>query len=124
MKMVFTSFLIINFLIEALAASSLIGTPEQVGVANAGPGNMWAMHYGFAVLGFASAVIWLWPYRDHHAAVTAVLGMLMTFHCAVLTSLLLEGVQQAGMIIHSVLALSAIVLFALRSRWCNAPAAL
>lgn len=119
MKTALTVFLVLNLLTEALAAASLIGGPTGLGATEAVPGGMWAMHYGFAVIAIASALFWLWPYRDNHAAVTAVLGMLMTFHCVLLTSLLIEGVQQAGIVIHSVLALFAIVLFALRSRWCQ-----
>ncbi|MFK7914008.1 MAG: hypothetical protein AB8B93_08845 [Pseudomonadales bacterium] len=119
MKIAFTVFLVLNFLVEALAAATLISGPMGLGATEAVPGGMWAMHYGFAVIAIASALIWLWPYRDNRAAVTAVLGMLMTFHCVLLASLLMEGVQQAGIVIHSVMAVLAIVLFALRSRWCK-----
>lgn len=119
MKIAFTVFLVLNFLAEALAAATLIGGPTGLGATETAPGGMWAMHYGFAMIAIASALLWIWPYRDHRAAVTAVLGILMTFHCALLTSLLIEGVQQAGIVIHSVLAVFAIVLFVLRSRWCK-----
>lgn len=119
MKTVFTGFLILNFLVETLAATTLVGGSTGLGATAAIPGGMWAMHYGFAVAAYASAVFWIWPYRDQRAAVTAVLGILMTFHCLLLGSLIIEGVQQAGIVIHSVMAVFAIVLFALRSRWCE-----
>lgn len=77
------------------------------------------MHYGFAALALASASLWVWPYRTNRAAVTAVLGVLMIFHVGLFTSLTLAGDQQAGMVIHAVLALLAVILFSLRSKWCD-----
>ena len=53
MKILFTVVLVLNFLTETLAAVSLIGGPE--GIAAAGKGGMWSMHYGFAALAIASA---------------------------------------------------------------------
>lgn len=123
MKIAFTVFLIMNLLIETLAASTLIGGPTGLGAAGAVEGGMWAMHYGFAAAAYATAVFWLWPYRDHHAAVTAVLGILLVFHCGLFTSLMIEGTQLAGIVIHAVMAVFAVVLFALRSRWCIDPRA-
>ena len=117
MKTLFTVFLVLNFLAEALAAASLIGGPE--GLAAIGNGGQWSMHYGFAVVAIASAGIWLWPYRNNYKAVTAVLGILLTFHACVLGSLFLAGDQQVGVVIHSVLTLLAAVLFTQRSRWCS-----
>ena len=118
MRIAFTVFLVLNLLAELLAATSLIGGPE--GIAAAGIGKQWSMHYGFAVLAIASATLWVWPHRSHLQVVTAVLGVLMVFHCAVLVSLVLAGDQPAGVVIHSVLAVLAVGLFALRSRWCTA----
>ncbi len=117
MRILFSVFLVLNLIAEVLAATSLIGGPD--GIAAAGRGNQWAMHYGFAVLAIASASLWVWPQRSNIRVVTAVLGVLMVFHSGVLVSLVLAGDQPAGVVIHSVLALLAIVLFALRSRWCN-----
>ena len=111
MKMFFTVFLVLNFLAEALAAVSLIS-------ANTGP---WSTHYGFAVIAIASASLWVWPHRTSRRVVTSVLGILMTFHVALLCSLALEGTQLGGIVLHAVLALMAIALFLLRGRWCNEP---
>ena len=80
---------------------------------------MWSMHYGFAVLAIASASLWIWPYRTNIKAVTAVLGVLMTFHAVLFLSLTLAGDQAAGMIIHAFLAALCILLFTQRSRWCS-----
>jgi hypothetical protein len=117
MRILFSVFLVLNLLAELLAATSLIGGPD--GIAAAGRGNQWAMHYGFAVLAIASATLWVWPQRSHLKVVTAVLGVLMVFHSGVLASLVLAGDQPVGVVIHSVLALLAIGLFTQRARWCT-----
>ena len=114
MRTLFAIFLILNLLVEALASVSLIGGPE--GLAAAGKGGMWSMHYGFAAFAIASASLWVWPQRNHQSAVTAVLGLLATFHSGLFVSLTAAGDQQAGMVIHAVLAVLAITLFALRGR--------
>ena len=119
MKKLFAAFLVLNFLVEAFAGSALIAGPG--GLSAAGSGNQWSMHYGFAVLAIASASLWVWPRRADYQVVTAVLGVLMVFHCALVVSLATAGDQQVGFIIHSVFAASSIALFALRARWCNAP---
>lgn len=116
MKVAFAVFLVLHFLTETMAAVSLIGGPQ--GVMAAGTGNQWSMHYGFAALALASASLWLWRSRHVLAAVTPVLGVLMIFHCGVLTSLILAGDQQVGVVLHSILAVFAIVLFIQRGRWC------
>lgn len=104
--------LALNLVAEGIAAVSLIGglAPDA---SAAGP---WALHYGFAVIAIASAGAWLWPHRREHAALTPVLGMLATFHAAVLVSLLRAGDQPAGVPVHAVLALAFLLLFALRGR--------
>jgi len=118
-KTFFVIVLVLNLLVEALAALALITGPE--GISAAGSGNQWSMHYGFAVLAIASASLWIWPARTNHRAVTAVLGILLVFHGALFVSLTTAGDQQAGMIIHMVLAVSCLVLFTQRSRWCDKP---
>lgn len=117
MKIFFTVFLVLHTLTELMAAVSLIGGPE--GISAAGLGGQWSMHYGFAALALASASLWVWPYRSNRAAVTAVLGVLMIFHIGILVSLTAAGDQQVGMVLHSVLAVLAVVLFSLRSKWCD-----
>jgi len=130
MKIFFTVFLVLNLLAETLAAVSLIGAPNGLSAAldstitnvadnNPALSKFWSMHYGFAVIAIASAIFWIWPHRSNRAVVTAVLGILMTFHVALFCSLFLEGTQTGGIVLHSILALMAIVLFALRGHWCH-----
>lgn len=119
MKGLFAAFLALNFLVEAFAAFALITGPG--GISAAGTGNQWSMHYGFAVLAIASASLWVWPRRTDYQVVTAVLGVLVVFHCAVAISLATAGDQKVGLVIHTVFATLSVLLFALRARWCNAP---
>lgn len=118
MKILFTVFLVLNLLAETMAAVALIGGPQGVSALGQIEGGMWAMTYGFGVIAIASAILWIWPYRSNLPAVTAVLGMLMTFHVCLFAALTLAGDQQAGEVIHGVLALFSIALFATRGRWC------
>ena len=69
MKIFFTVVLALNLLVEGMAAFTLIGGPQ--GISAAGTGGQWSMHYGFAAIAIASAGLWLWPYRNNKAAVTA-----------------------------------------------------
>ncbi len=115
MKILFAVILVLNFLTEALAATSLIGGPE--GIAAAGKGGMWSMHYGFAAAAIASASLWAWPYRSDLRVVTAVLGTLLIFHTGLFISLSLAGDQKAGMVIHAVLATLSLIAFARRKTW-------
>ena len=117
MKILFTVVLVLNFLTETLAATTLIGGPE--GIAAAGKGGRWSMHYGFAALAIASASLWIWPHRTNLRVVTAVLGVLMTFHTGLLISLSLAGDQQPGVVIHAVMSVLCIALFTQRARWCT-----
>ncbi len=117
-KSLFIALLVLNFLTEALAAVSLIGGPA--GIAAAGAGEMWSMHYGFAALAIGSASLWVWPARNNLAAVTATLGVLATFHTGLFVSLNVAGDQQAGVVIHAVLAVLCIALFSQRRKLCTA----
>ena len=117
MKILFNTVLILSLLTEAMAATTLIGGPE--GIAAAGKGGMWSMHYGFAAFAIASASLWVWPYRNNIKAVTAILGVLLTFHTGLFVSLALAGDQMVGMIIHVVLASLCLILFTQRSKWCS-----
>ena len=73
MKILFTILLVLNFLTEALASTTLIGGPD--GIAAAGRGGQWSMHYGFAALAIASISLWAWPYRSQLQVTTVVLGV-------------------------------------------------
>lgn len=107
--------LVSNFLVESLAAAALIGGPNGLG-GEASASGRWSMHYGFAVISIASASAWLWPRRHERSALTPVLGILATFHLAVLTSLLIAEEQPVGTVVHAVLALTFLLLFVRRGR--------
>lgn len=114
MRMLFNVLLAFNFLVEAMAAASLIGGPE--GLAAAGKGEMWSMHYGFAALAIASVSLWIWPYKRDPTAVTVALGLLLTFHTGLTLSLAAAGDQPVGLVLHIVLASLSALLFARRAR--------
>lgn len=118
MQKLFITLLVLNFLTEAMAATMLISGPG--GISAAGSGEQWSMHYGFAALAIGSAALWVWPYRNNLNAVTAVLGVLMTFHTGLFISLLVAGDQMVGVVIHAVLAVLCILLFTQRRSWCYA----
>ena len=117
MRILFIITLVLNFLVETLAATSLIGGPE--GITAVGLGGQWSMHYGFAALAIASASVWIWPSRHNLEAVTPVLGILLTFHLGLLLSLTVAGDQMAGVIMHSVLVFLIVLLFVRRKKWCG-----
>lgn len=119
MKIAFTVFLVLTTLAETLAAVTLIGGPAGISAAGQIEGGMWAMNYGFAVICIASAVLWVWPHRSNPAAVTPVLGILMTFHICLCFALSLDDSQRAGQIIHGVLAVLGVFLFTQRHKWCD-----
>ena len=116
MKVAFIVLLVFNLLVEMLASASLILGPD--GISAAGAGEMWSMHYGFAALAIASIGLWVWPHRSSLAAVTTVLGILSTFHTGLTISLALAGDQMAGMITHTILAASSLLLLTQREKIC------
>jgi hypothetical protein len=116
MKHVLAVALVLNLLLEALAAFTLISGPTGLGAAGALPNGGWSMHYGFAVIAIASASVWLWPRRHELAALTPVLGVLTTFHLGLLISLLIAGDQAGGAAAHAVLSVLFCLSFALRSK--------
>lgn len=118
MNKIFVGFLILNVLIEGLAAAFLIGGPQGIfSNAQSPDGILWAANYGFAAIAFASAIFWIWPSRDNHGAVGAVLGILLTFHAMVFVSFAIQGNQLPPMVIHGVMAALAIVLYSQRSKY-------
>ena len=82
MKILWNVVIVLSGLTELLAAATLIGGPE--GIAAAGAGNMWSMHYGFAALAIASLSVWIWPRRRQADAIAVSLGVLLTFHIGLL----------------------------------------
>ncbi len=114
MKILLMVTLVLHLLMELLAGAALIGGPE--GISNAGAGNMWSMHYGFAALALASISIWVWPKRSDLAVLTVALSVLMVFHFGLTLSLYLAGDQAGGMIGHAVLAVLCTVCFVSRGK--------
>ena len=114
MRYVLATLLLLNLLAELLAAVTLLGGPG--GVADAGSGNQWSMHYGFAVLAIAGLSFWGWRFRGERAALTVTLATLQTFHTAVFLSLLLAGDQPAGVAIHGVLMVLTLVVLLNRGK--------
>lgn len=118
MKNIFVGFLVLNLLIEGLAAAFLIGGPQGIlSDAQSPDGILWAANYGFAAIAIASAIFWIWPSRDSRAAVGAVLGILLTFHAMVFVSFAIQGNQLPPTVIHAVMAALAIVLYLQRSKY-------
>lgn len=118
MKNIFSSYLVLNFLLEGLAAITLIGgTLGFFSIAQLETGS-WAMNYGFGAAAIASAVFWVWPYRDSSQAVGPVLGILFAFHAAVFTSFALQGIQMSAAVVHGVMAALGLFLYTQRSKWC------
>jgi ABC-type Mn2+/Zn2+ transport system permease subunit len=107
-KVLFAVVLVLNFLTEALAAAALIGGPEGIGAA--GKGGMWSMHYGFAALAIASVSVLAWRKRQESAVINLVIGVLLVFHTGLAISLFVAGDQQAGQILHTLLAALLLVL--------------
>lgn len=122
MKGFFTGILVLNLLIEGMAAVSLLAGAEGVMAQSRPDHGMWPMNYGFAALAIATMVLWIWPYRDNYAAVSTALGFLMTFHTGLFISLLLSGEQMVGMVLHGIMAVLCVFAFVQRSRWCSPPA--
>ncbi len=118
-KIFFISVLVLNLLLEGLAAFSLIAGPQGIFAEVQPESGMWAMNYGFAALAIASAVFWIWPYRDNRQAVGSVLGILLTFHTFMFISLAIPGNQMPGMIAHAVMAVLCLVVYTQRSKWCD-----
>ena len=109
MKIIWNIVIVLSGLTELLAAASLIGGPE--GIAAAGSGGQWSMHYGFAALAIASLSVWIWPKRAQADAIAVALGVFITFHTGLLISLTLAGDQPVGMVLHGILAVLSIVVF-------------
>ena len=100
----------LNLLVETLAGTALIAGPD--GIAAAGRGGLWSMHYGFAALAVASISVWGFVYRALPQVRHAVQGILLLFHAGIALSLTLAGDQAVGQIIHIVLATLTLVLVA------------
>ena len=119
MKNLFAGFLVLNFFLEGLAAFTLIGGTLGVFAIAQLEAGVWAMNYGFGAAAIASAVFWIWPYRDSYQAVGAVLGVLFAFHALVFVSFAIQGSQVSPTVVHGVMAALAIFLYTQRAKWCS-----
>jgi len=119
MKNLFTGYLVLNLLLEGLAAITLIGgTLGLITIANLESG-LWSMNYGFAAIAIASTIFWVWPHRSRREAVGPILGVLITFHALVSISFAIQGDQVSPIAVHGVMAALAIFLYSQRSKWCE-----
>ena len=119
MKVFFTAYLALNFLLEMVAAITLIGgTLGLISIAQL-EASMWSMNYGFAAIAIASAIFWVWPYRSIHAVVGSVLGILLTFHALVSVSFAIQGDQVSPIVVHGVMAVLAVFFYSRRTKWCS-----
>jgi hypothetical protein len=117
-KKIFVGFLVLNLLLEGLTAVFLIGGPQGIrSDAQSHDGILWAANYGFGAIAIASAIFWVWPNRDSHQTVGAVLGILLTFHTLIFVSFAIQGDQIPPMLIHAVMAAIAIFLYLQRSKY-------
>jgi len=117
-RKIFVGFLVLNLLLEGLAAALLIGGPQGIlSDAQSPDGVLWAANYGFAAIAIASTIFWIWPNRDSRQVVGAVLGILLTFHTLIFVSFAIQGDQIPPMVIHAVMAAIAIVLYSQRSKY-------
>ena len=54
---------------------------------------------------------WVWPYRENRQAVSAVLGILLTFHTMLVISLAIPENQAPGMTAHAVMVVLCMSLY-------------
>jgi len=118
MKNLFTGYLVLNLLLEGLAATTLIGAGLGIIAVADLESGIWSMNYGFAAVAIASAIFWVWPHRSRCEAVGPILGILVTFHALVSISFSIQGDQVPPIVVHGVLAVLGIVLYSRRTAWC------
>jgi hypothetical protein len=119
MKNLFIAYLVANLVLESIAAVTLIGAGLGLFVIPGFESGMWSMNYGFAAVAIASTLFWVWPYRSKAEAVGPVLGILLAFHALVSVSFAVQGQQMPSIIVHAIMALLGIILYARRSAWCT-----
>lgn len=118
MNKLFTTYLILNLILESVAAVTLIGAGLGLFVIAQLESGMWSMNYGFAAIAIASAIFWVWPHRAKRGAAGAVLGILLAFHALVSVSFAIQGDQVPPAVVHGLMALLGVILYAQRSKWC------
>lgn len=119
MKNLFTTYLVLNLVLEGIAAVTLIGAGLGLLTIAQLENGLWSMNYGFAAIAIASALFWVWPHRSKREVVGPVLGILLAFHALVSVSFAIQGAQVPPMVVHGVMALLGLFLYARRSIWCE-----
>jgi len=119
MKNLFTSYLVLNLLLEGVAAITLIGAALGLLSIAGLESGFWSMNYGFAAIAIASAIFWVWPHRSRREAVEPVLGILFSFHALVSVSFAIDGNQVPPIVVHGAMAALAIYLYSHRAAWCS-----
>ena len=119
MRNLFTTYLVVNLMLEGIAAVTLVGAGLGLFTIAQLESGMWSMNYGFAAIAIASALFWVWPHRSKREVVGPVLGILLAFHALVSVSFAIQGAQVQTMVVHGIMALLGIFLYARRSAWCQ-----
>lgn len=119
MKHLFTTYLVLNLILESIAAVTLIGAGLGLFAIAGFESGMWSMNYGFAAIAVASAIFWVWPHRSKRDVVAPVLGMLLAFHALVAVSFAVQGSHVPSIVVHGIMGLLGILLYARRSAWCT-----
>jgi len=119
MRILFTTFLVLNLILEGIAAVTLVGAGLGLFTIAQFESGMWSMNYGFAAIAIASALFWVWPHRSKREVVGPVLGILLAFHALVSVSFAIQGDQIPSIVVHGIMALLGILLYTRRSAWCE-----
>lgn len=119
MKSLFVTYLVLNLLLEGLAAVTLIGAGLELLTIEQLESGMWSTNYGFAAVAIASAIFWVWPHRAKREVVGPVLGILLAFHALVSISFAIDGTQIPAIVVHGIMGLLGIFLYTRRSSWCE-----
>ena len=119
MKKLFTTYLVLNLILEGIAAVTLIGAGLGLFTIAQFESGMWSMNYGFAAIAIGSALFWVWPHRSTREVVGPVLGILLLFHALVSVSFAIQGTQVPSIVVHGIMALLGMFLYARRSTWCD-----
>lgn len=119
MRHLFITYLVLNLLLEGIAAVTLIGAGLGLFTISQLDSGLWSMNYGFAAIAIASALFWVWPHKSKREVVGPVLGILLTFHALISVSFALEGTQVPSIVVHGIMALLGLYLYIRRSSWCD-----
>lgn len=81
--------------------------------------------YGGAAVAMSTAVLWAWPQRNNYGVMGVVLGLLASFHTALMVALLLAAATGGNPVfvgvVHGIIAALFWLLYARRAQWCTVP---